>query len=115
VPHKPLGRDPGHCIVRVVNALPAVVAEREDKVSAISSGVAARRSRRFSPSTAQVAIRSHGAQSAGSTLRRGESAMPLSLFEPAYICVRTAIGEDDWSYLTALQPVVGAELLCTLH
>jgi hypothetical protein len=29
MPHKPLGRDPGHCIVRVVNALPAVVAERE--------------------------------------------------------------------------------------
>jgi hypothetical protein len=35
--------------------------------------------------------------------------MPLSLFESAYICVRTAIGEDDWSYLTALQR---ADLIC---
>jgi hypothetical protein len=39
----------------------------------------------------------------------GESAMPLSLFESAYICVRTAIGEDDWSYLTGLQR---ADLIC---
>jgi hypothetical protein len=29
VPHKPLGRDPGHRVVRVANALPAFVAERE--------------------------------------------------------------------------------------
>jgi hypothetical protein len=27
--HKPLGRDPGHCVVHVVNALPAVVSERK--------------------------------------------------------------------------------------
>jgi hypothetical protein len=29
VAHKPFGRDPGHCVVGVVNALPAIVTERE--------------------------------------------------------------------------------------
>jgi hypothetical protein len=35
--------------------------------------------------------------------------MPLSLFESAYIYVRTAIGEDDWSDLAGLQR---ADLIC---
>ena len=39
--------------------------------------------------------------------------MPLSLFDSAYICVRTAIGEDDWSYLTGLQRA--GLICCEMH
>jgi hypothetical protein len=41
--------------------------------------------------------------------QRGESAMPLSLFESAYIRTRSAIGEDDWRWMTELQH---ADLIC---
>jgi hypothetical protein len=38
--------------------------------------------------------------------------MPLSLFQSAYISVRTAVGEHDWSYLIDLQRanLIGREM-----